>query len=116
MLSKSIRLKPLNGRNVRRLRQHLRITQEGFWGKVTGIGLTQSVGSRYENGRPIPTPTQQVIRLVHIGQVNPNSITKHSGEDIQVGAMIRKESPEMYRYYVERLHRHNGNKKKYKSK
>lgn len=39
-----------------------RLNQHQFW---TPIGVTQSCGSRYESGRPVPTPTQTVIDLTY---------------------------------------------------
>ena len=45
------------------LRQRLGFTQQDFWARV---GITQSAGSRYENGgRPLPAPVQMLIELAY---------------------------------------------------
>ena len=46
--------------NIHARRKKLGLTQEQFWKPV---GVTQSGGSRYENGRDIPLPVQQLIEL-----------------------------------------------------
>ena len=49
--------------NPREIRRRLRLNQQEFWSRV---GVTQSVGSRYESGRSIPRPVRELLRLVHI--------------------------------------------------
>lgn len=45
--------------NVRALRESLGINQASFWSK---FGVTQSGGSRYENGRNIPKPIKVLLQ------------------------------------------------------
>lgn len=40
------------------------LNQSEFWKRV---GVTQSGGSRYENGRPMPLPTAMLFELVYMG-------------------------------------------------
>lgn len=50
-------------RDYRGFRRSLDLTQFEFWSR---LGVTQSVGSRYENGRAVP---QAVGVLVYLGYV-----------------------------------------------
>lgn len=47
---------------IKALRKSLNMTQGGFWGH---IGITQSGGSRYENGRSVPLSTVMLLQLVY---------------------------------------------------
>jgi len=47
---------------VRLMRHKTRLNQSAFWGR---IGVTQSGGSRYETGRPIPNPVKLLLTLAH---------------------------------------------------
>ena len=49
--------------NPLELRASLGINQSEFWAKV---GVTQSGGSRYENGRNPPVPVQRLLYLVFL--------------------------------------------------
>lgn len=44
-------------------RKTLGLSQSEFWSR---IGVTQSSGSRYENGRPMLAPTAMLFDLVYI--------------------------------------------------
>lgn len=46
------------------LRRKLGLTQTEFW---TPLGLTQSAGSRYENGRPVPKPIRVLVPFIYDG-------------------------------------------------
>jgi transcriptional regulator with XRE-family HTH domain len=46
------------------VRTKLGLNQSEFWRR---IGVTQSGGSRYENGRTMPTPTAILFELVFMG-------------------------------------------------
>lgn len=48
--------------DVRSLRVKLGLTQAEFWKPV---GVTQSGGCRYENGRRIPGTVQTLITIIH---------------------------------------------------
>jgi DNA-binding transcriptional regulator YiaG len=51
----------ITGEQCAKLRARFKINQADFWNTV---GVTQSGGSRYEGGRPIPKPTQVALALV----------------------------------------------------
>ena len=48
--------------NVRALRWNKMLKQGEFWQR---IGVTQSGGSRYENGRKMPKPVQTLVLLAY---------------------------------------------------
>lgn len=47
---------------VRELRKSLGLNQFEFW---YDLGVTQSGGSRYENGRTIPKPVLMLLEIKH---------------------------------------------------
>jgi DNA-binding transcriptional regulator YiaG len=49
--------------NPRMLRNSLGLNQSEFWGR---LGVTQSGGSRYENGRRMPTPVRKLLGIVYL--------------------------------------------------
>jgi transcriptional regulator with XRE-family HTH domain len=51
----------------RDLREKLGLGQKEFWLRV---GVTQSGGSRYEAGRRLPSPVEQLLRLYYIEQID----------------------------------------------
>ena len=55
--------KPALISDYRKLRRQLDLNQSEFWSR---IGVTQSGGSRYESGRPVPKPTAILARLIYI--------------------------------------------------
>jgi len=77
--------------NPREIRQRLGLNQEKFW---TQIGVTQSGGSRYESGRSMPKPVRELLRLVHIEQVDLNMVRK---EDIEILAHLKTHHPDLHR-------------------
>lgn len=54
-----------------RLRLAPKLSQVRFWVR---IGVSQTSGSRYENGRAIPKPTETLVNLVY-GK-NPEKLLK----------------------------------------
>lgn len=50
-------------KNYRDVRRKLDISQSEFWNR---LGVTQSGGSRYESGRPVPVPTAILAHLVYV--------------------------------------------------
>lgn len=50
-------------KDYKTLRANMRLNQAEFWGRM---GVTQSVGSCYENGRPVPKPTAVLAHLTYI--------------------------------------------------
>jgi len=75
----------------REIRQKLRMNQAEFWSR---IGVTQSGGSRYENGRTMPKPVCELLRLVHIEGVE---LSRAKGNDLEVVAYMKQSDPALYR-------------------
>lgn len=48
--------------NPRETRRRLGMNQQQFWSK---LGVTQSGGSRYESGRPMPKPTNTLALIAY---------------------------------------------------
>ena len=48
------------------LRHSTGLNQTQFWKKV---GLTQSTGSRYENGRTLPKPVATLVHLIYVASM-----------------------------------------------
>ncbi len=76
--------------NPRKIRQRLGLNQQEFW---TRIGVTQSGGSRYESGRSMPKPVRELLRVVHIEQIDLSRVRK---EDFEVLAHLKAHHPDLY--------------------
>ncbi|MFM9970065.1 MAG: helix-turn-helix domain-containing protein [Burkholderiales bacterium] len=76
--------------NPREIRQRLGMNQEQFW---TQVGVTQSGGSRYEGGRSMPKPVLELLRLVHIEQLDLSKVKK---EDFEVIEYLKSQQPLLY--------------------
>jgi transcriptional regulator with XRE-family HTH domain len=76
--------------NPREIRQRLGLNQQEFW---TRIGVTQSGGSRYESGRNMPKPVRELLRLVHIEQIDLTRVRK---EDFEILAHLKAHHPDLY--------------------
>ena len=50
----------------RQLRRQLGMNQSEFWKR---IDVTQSGGSRYESGRPMPKPVRRLLGVVYLHEV-----------------------------------------------
>ena len=77
--------------DAREVRRKLGLNQQQFWSK---LGVTQSGGSRYESGRNIPRPVQQLLRLIHVEQID---IQKIKREDYEVAEYLRNKRPDLFR-------------------
>jgi len=66
--------------DAREIRRKLGVNQQQFWSK---LGVTQSGGSRYESGRNMPRPVQQLLRLVHVEQIDIQKIKREDYEVIE---------------------------------
>lgn len=77
--------------NAREIRRKLGLNQQQFWSK---IGVTQSGGSRYESGRNMPRPVQQLLRLVHVEQIDIGKIKR---DDWEVVEYLKSSDPELFR-------------------
>ena len=76
--------------NPREIRQRLGMNQQQFW---TQIGVTQSGGSRYEAGRSMPKPVRELLRLVHIEQVDLSRVKK---EDFEIIEYLKTQQAQLY--------------------
>ncbi len=78
--------------NPREIRQRLGMNQEQFW---TQIGVTQSGGSRYESGRCMPKPVRELLRLVHIEQIDLSRVKQ---EDFEIIEYLKTQQPLLYQH------------------
>ncbi len=90
--------------DAREIRRKLGLNQQQFWSKV---GVTQSGGSRYESGRNMPKPVRELLRLVHVEQID---ISKIRREDMDVVEYLRATDPETFKRLKKeaRAHRKAG--------
>jgi transcriptional regulator with XRE-family HTH domain len=77
--------------DAREIRRKLGMNQQQFWSK---LGVTQSGGSRYESGRNMPRPVQQLLRLVHVEQIDIQKIRR---EDFEVVEYLRTAKPGLFK-------------------
>ena len=77
--------------NPRGIRRRLGMNQQEFWGR---IGVTQSGGSRYESGRNMPKPVQELLRVVHVDQIDLKKLNK---SDVAVLYYLKRAEPALYR-------------------
>ena len=75
----------------REIRRKLGLNQQQFWSK---IGVTQSGGSRYESGRNMPRPVRELLRLVHVEQIDIQRIKR---DDADIVEFLKSENPEGYK-------------------
>jgi len=77
--------------NPREIRRRLGLNQEQFW---TQIGVTQSGGSRYESGREMPKPVRELLRLVHVEQIDLSEVKR---VDFEIIKYLKESHPDLYR-------------------
>ena len=77
--------------DAREIRRKLGLNQQQFW---STLGVTQSGGSRYESGRNMPKPVRELLRLVHVEQIDIKSIKR---EDWDVVEYLKGQEPELYK-------------------
>jgi len=77
--------------DAREIRRKLGMNQQQFWSR---LGVTQSGGSRYESGRNMPRPVQNLLRLVHVEQIDINRIKR---EDYEVAEYLRTTNPTLFK-------------------
>lgn len=76
--------------NVRQIRHELNMNQLEFWEMV---GVTQSGGSRYESGRNMPRPVRELVRIVHVEQIDLSTV---KGNDFEIVQYIKDTHPDLY--------------------
>jgi len=72
--------------NPREIRRRLGMNQEQFW--------TQSGGSRYESGREMPRPVKELLRLVHVEQIDLSQVKR---VDFEIISYLKEAHPDLYR-------------------
>ncbi|WP_115617069.1 helix-turn-helix domain-containing protein [Chromobacterium vaccinii] len=77
--------------NPREIRRQLGLNQSDFWSRV---GVTQSGGSRYESGRNMPKPVRELVRLVHVEQID---LAKINHEDLEVIGYLKETHPDLFK-------------------
>jgi transcriptional regulator with XRE-family HTH domain len=77
--------------DLRSIRKMTGLNHTEFW---EAIGVTQSGGTRYEQGRRLPKPTAELLRLKYIEKVDLSKIRR---VDMDVLAFLKKEQPADYR-------------------
>jgi transcriptional regulator with XRE-family HTH domain len=77
--------------NPREVRRRLGLNQEQFW---TQIGVTQSGGSRYESGREMPKPVRELLRLVHVEQIDLSQVKR---VDFEIISYLKNSHSDLYR-------------------
>ncbi len=75
----------------RSLRRSLGLNQSQFWSR---IGVTQSGGSRYENGRPMPKPVRELMRLAHEEGIDLSQVT---GDMVRAAQQLKATNPELFK-------------------
>jgi transcriptional regulator with XRE-family HTH domain len=75
----------------REIRRKLGLNQQQFWSK---LGVTQSGGSRYESGRNMPRPVRELLRLVHVEQIDIQRVKR---EDVEIVSLLKGQDPELYK-------------------
>lgn len=84
-------MKTIEKIDPREIRRKLGLNQQQFW---STIGVTQSGGSRYESGRNMPKPVRELLRLVHVEQIDIKNIKR---EDQEVIDYLKSQEPELYK-------------------
>lgn len=79
--------------DAREIRKKLGLNQQQFWSK---IGVTQSGGSRYESGRNMPKTVRELLRLVHVEQID---VAKIKRDDWEVVEYLRSNESDRYKEY-----------------
>lgn len=77
--------------NPRSIRLRLGMNQTDFWERV---GITQPGGSRYETGRKMPRPVQELMRVVYVEKIDLSKLTR---TDVEIVAYLKKTQPALYR-------------------
>ena len=84
-------IKTIEKFDAREIRRKLGLNQQQFW---SALGVTQSGGSRYESGRNMPKPVRELLRLVHVEQLDIKTIKR---EDMEVVEYLKQQEPELFK-------------------
>src|SRR5258708_38475539 len=77
--------------NPREIRRRLGLNQEQFCNE---IGVPQSGGSRYESGREMPKPVRELLRLVHVEQIDLSQVKR---VDFEIISYLKESHADLYR-------------------
>ena len=77
--------------DAKQIRQRLGLNQQEFWSRV---GVAQSCGSRYEGGRRMPKPVQELLRVVHVECID---LSRVHARDFAILDYLRVNEPDTYR-------------------
>ena len=77
--------------DAREIRRKLGLNQQQCW---SPLGVTQSGGSPYESGRNMPKPVRELLRLVHVEQVDIKIIKR---DDIEVVEYFKAQESELFK-------------------
>ena len=72
------------------LRHSLNLGQGAFWLR---LGVTQSGGSRYENGRPLPVVVGMLLDIVYIKGISPARLKEN---DSAILELLKTQYPDLY--------------------
>jgi DNA-binding transcriptional regulator YiaG len=72
------------------LRRSLNLGQSAFWLR---LGVTQSGGSRYENGRPLPVAVGKLLDAVYIKGV---ALERLNANDFAILEFLKTQHPDLY--------------------
>lgn len=84
-------MQAIDTKTPREIRRKLGLNQQDFWGR---IGVTQSGGSRYETGRNMPKPVRELLRLVHVEQIDLATVRR---EDFEIVLYLKETHPDLYK-------------------
>jgi transcriptional regulator with XRE-family HTH domain len=82
--------RPTSHPNPREIRAATGLNQSEFWRQIF---VNQTAASRYESGRPMPAPTAELFRLVHLEHIELASINR---VDLLIAAHLKQELPDLY--------------------
>ena len=85
--------------NPKEVRRRLGLNQQEFWSR---IGVTQSGGSRYESGRRMPKPVQELLRVIHVEGIDLSKINR---VDLDVVGILKAQDPAAYQRLCEESRR-----------
>lgn len=81
---------PTSPANPRKIRAATGLNQSEFWRQIF---VNQTAASRYESGRPMPAPTAELFRLVHLEHIELASINR---VDLLIAAHLKQGMPDLY--------------------
>lgn len=77
--------------DCREIRLKSGLNQHAFW---TPLGVTQSGGSRYENGRNVPKPVRHLLNLVYVLKLDLDNVDPDA---LQVASYLKETQPEEFK-------------------